>query len=103
MEFIETTVFTTLLPKYLSDCEYRAFQCYLLMNPDAGDIVRGSGGIRKIRWAPGGKEKSGSLRIMYYWKKSENEIWLLTIFSKNQKATISGHILKKIVKEIQNG
>jgi mRNA-degrading endonuclease RelE of RelBE toxin-antitoxin system len=102
MIFIETTIFTKLLPKYLSDDEYRVFQWYLLFNPEAGDLVRGSGGVRKVRWAPDGKGKRGGIRIMYFWKKSENEIWLLTLYSKNEKATIPSHILKKIAEEIEN-
>ena len=102
MIFIETTIFTKLLPKYLTDDEYRVFQWYLLLNPEVGDIVRGSGGVRKVRWAPTGKGKRGGIRIMYYWKKSDDEIWLLTLYSKNEKATIPGHILKKISEEIEN-
>lgn len=102
MIFIETTIFTKLLPKYLTDDEYRAFQWYLLLNPESGDLVRGSGGVRKVRWAPEGKGKRGGIRIMYYWKKSDNEIWLLTLYSKSEKATIPGHILKKIAEEIEN-
>ncbi len=102
MIFIETTIFTKLLPKYLTDDEYRAFQWYLFLNPEAGDLVRGSGGVRKVRWAPGGKGKSGGIRIMYYWKKSDNEIWLLTLYSKSEKATIPGYILKKIAEDIEN-
>ena len=102
MIFIETTIFTKLLPKYLTDDEYRVFQWYLLFNPEAGDIVRGSGGVRKVRWAPEGKGKRGGVRIMYYWKKSDNEIWLLTLYSKSERATIPGHILKKIAEEIEN-
>ena len=102
MIFIETTIFTKLLPKYLTDDEYRVFQWYLLLNPVVGDIVRGSGGVRKVRWASTGKGKRGGIRIMYYWKKSDDEIWLLTLYSKNEKATIPGHILKKIAEEIEN-
>jgi mRNA-degrading endonuclease RelE of RelBE toxin-antitoxin system len=102
MIFIETTVFTKLLPKYLTDDEYRALQWYLLVDPDTGDLVRGSGGIRKVRWAPEGKGKRGGIRVMYYWKKSDKEIWLLTLYSKSEKATIPGHILKKIAEEIEN-
>jgi mRNA-degrading endonuclease RelE of RelBE toxin-antitoxin system len=102
MIFIETTIFTKLLPKYLTDDEYRAFQWYLLLNPEAGDLIRGSGGVRKVRWAPEGKGKRGGIRIMYYWKKSDNEIWLLTLYSKSEKATIPEHILKKIAEEIEN-
>jgi len=102
MIFIESSIFTKILPKYLSDDEYRAFQWHLLTYPEAGDIVRGSGGVRKIRWAQEGKGKRGGLRIIYYWKKIAGELWLLTICSKNEKATIPGHILKKIVEEIKN-
>jgi mRNA-degrading endonuclease RelE of RelBE toxin-antitoxin system len=102
MIFIEITIFTKLLPKYLSDDEYRALQWYLLIYPDAGDLVRGSGGVRKVRWAPEWKGKSGGIRVMYYWKKSVKEIWLLTLYSKIEKATIPGHVLKKIAEEIKN-
>jgi len=102
MIFIETTIFTKLLSKYLSDDEYRALQWYLLIYPDSGNIVRGSGGVRKLRWAPEGKGKSGGLRVMYYWKQSVKEIWMLTLYSKNEKATIPGHVLKKIAEEIEN-
>ena len=49
-----------------------------------------------------GKGKRGGVRIIYYWKKSAEEIWLLTTYSKNEKATIQGHILKKIAEEIEN-
>lgn len=102
MIFIETTIFTKLLPKYLNDDEYRALQWYLLVYPDAGDIVRGSGGVRKVRWAPEGQGKSGGIRIMYYWKKSVEEIWLLTLYSKSERAKIPGQVLKKIAEEIEN-
>ena len=102
MIFIETTIFTKLLPKYLTDDEYRALQWYLLVYPEAGDLVRGSGGVRKVRWASEGKGKRGGIRVMYYWKKSTKEIWLLTLYSKSEKATIPGNILKKIAEEIEN-
>ena len=102
MIFIETSIFTKLLPKYLSDDEYRAFQWYLLTYPDAGDIVRESGGVRKIRWKQEGKGKRGGIRVIYYWKVTANEIWLLTIYAKGKKATIPGHLLKKIAEEIKN-
>ncbi|VBB44552.1 putative transcriptional regulator [uncultured Desulfatiglans sp.] len=102
MIFIETTTFTKLLPKYLPDDEYRLFQWYLILSPEVGDLVRGSGGVRKVRWAPEGKGKRDGIRIMYYWKKSDEEIWLLTLYSKSEKASIPGHILRKIAEEIEN-
>jgi mRNA-degrading endonuclease RelE of RelBE toxin-antitoxin system len=102
MIFIETTIFTKLLPKYLTDDEYRALQWYLVFYPEAGVVVPGSGGVRKVRWAPEGKGKRGGIRIMYYWKKPAKEIWLLPLYSKSEKATIPGHILKMIAEEIKN-
>ena len=59
MIFIETSLFTRLLPNYLSDDEYRSLQWHLLEHPEAGNIVRGSGGVRKIRWSQEGKGKKG--------------------------------------------
>ena len=79
MVFIETKLFTKLLPDYLSDDEYRGLQSYLLQKPDTGNLVKGSGGVRKVRWAKPGKGKSGGLRVIYYWKKSNHEIWMLTL------------------------
>lgn len=102
MIFIETSFFTKLLPQYLSDDEYSALQSYLLQKPDAGDIVKRSGGIRKVRWAFAGKGKSGGVRIIYYWKKSEHEIWMLTLYSKSERATIAAHVLKQIAQAIDN-
>ena len=74
MIFIETSAFTRYLPDYLFDEDYQALQSYLMQKPDAGAIVRGSGGIRKVRWAPVGKGKSGGVRIIYYWKRPDHEI-----------------------------
>jgi len=71
-------------------------QSYLLQKPDAGDIVRGSGGVRKVRWAPSGRGKSGGVRAIYYLKKSEHEIWMITMYSKSERGTISGNVLKQI-------
>jgi hypothetical protein len=86
----------------MSDDDYRGLQVYLLQKPDAGNIVKGSGGVRKVRWAASGKGKSGGLRVIYYWKKSEHEIWLLTLYSKSERATIPGHLLKQISEAIDN-
>lgn len=94
--------FTKLLPEYLSDEEHRALQTYLMQKPDAGDIVKGSGGVRKVRWAPEGKGKSGGVRVIYYWKKPDHEIWMLTLYGKSERSTIPGHILKKIAEAIDH-
>ena len=103
VEFIETSLFTRIVYDYLSEDEYLGLQVYLLQHPESGKIIRGSGGIRKIRWAYQGKGKSGGLRVIYYCKISKDEIWLLTVYAKSEQETIPGHILKKIAEEIKNG
>ncbi len=102
MIFIEASTFTKLLSKYLSDEEYQALQTYLMQKPDAGDLVRGSGGVRKVRWALDGGGKSGGVRVIYYWKTQDHEIWMLTIYSKSERATIPSHVLKQIAEAIDH-
>lgn len=72
----------------------------LVAKPDAGDVIRGSGGVRKLRWGVAGRGNRGGIRIIYYLRSSENEIWMLTVYAKNETASIPGHILKKIKEQI---
>lgn len=65
MVFVETSVFTKLLPGYLKDEDYRGLQSHLIKSPDAGAVIRGSGGVRKVRWGAGAKGKSGGVRVIY--------------------------------------
>ena len=103
MEFIETTIFSMYVYEYLSEDEYIGLQSLLVLYPKSGKVVPGSGGVRKIRWAMSGKGKSGGVRIIYYFKPNDNEIWLLTIYSKNEVENIPAHILRKIAKELEDG
>ena len=103
MEFIEATAFTKYVYDYLSEDEFLCLQSFLLQYPEAGKIVRGSGGVRKVRWAMAGQGKSGGVRVVYYFKKQDDEIWLLTIYSKNEVESIPAHVLRQIAKEIENG
>jgi hypothetical protein len=102
MEFIESTLFTRLVYTYLNDDEYLGLQSYLLQFPESGKIVPGSGGVRKLRWAISGTGKRGGVRVIYYFKKQDDEIWLLTIYTKSETENIPAHILRKIAEEIQN-
>lgn len=102
MEFIEATAFTKHLYDYLTEDEYLGLQSLLLRYPESGKVVRGSGGVRKIRWAMSGRGKSGGVRVIYYFKKQADEIWLLTIYSKNEVDSIPAHVLRQIAKEVQN-
>ena len=103
MEFIETSIFTRLVYAYLSDDEFVGLQFFLLKYPEAGNVIPGSGGVRKLRWAMTGTGKSGGVRIIYYFKKRDEEIWLLTIYKKSEMDTIPAHILKRIAEDIKNG
>lgn len=102
MIFIETTIFTKLIENYLNDDEYLGLQKYLLKYPDKGDIIPGTGGVRKLRWSVPGKGKRGGIRVIYYWKKQDEEIWMLTVYGKSERSTIPNHIIKKIAEEIKN-
>ncbi|MBI4378161.1 MAG: transcriptional regulator [Nitrospinae bacterium] len=101
MEFIEAPLFTKLVYDYLNDTEYSALQIELASRPEAGDIIPGSGGVRKLRWSGKGKGKRGGLRIIYYWRNKKNEIWLLTVYAKTEAGNISVNVLRKIRKEIE--
>ena len=102
MIFIETPVFTEEILKYLADEEYKEFQTVLLIRPEAGDLIKGSGGLRKIRWKIKGSGKRSGLRIIYYWDEPEDTIYLLIPYLKKKKEDLSQKeikILSNLVKE----
>jgi hypothetical protein len=98
--FVETKLFTELVGRYLSDDEYLELQLALVVNPEAGDLVRGSGGLRKLRWRVAGRGKRGGIRVIYYLRSKQGQIWMLTLYAKNEEENIPAHILKKIKEEI---
>ncbi|MBI3923030.1 MAG: transcriptional regulator [Armatimonadetes bacterium] len=102
MEFIETSIFTKLVYNYLTEDEYVGLQGCLIKRPDAGVVIPGSGGVRKLRWGAAGRGKRGSVRVIYYLMKQDDEIWLLTIYGKWEKANIAAHVLRQILKEFKN-
>ena len=95
-EFIESSLFSRMVYDYFSEEDYTAFQQYLLEHPDAGDVVQGSGGVRKVRWARSGSGKSGGVRVCYYTRNAAGQILLLVIYAKSVRATISGAVLKQL-------
>jgi hypothetical protein len=70
MEFIETPTFPRMVTALLSDDEYAKMQTYLVEDPESGDLIKGGGGIRKLRYTLRGRGKSGGVRVIYYWVKS---------------------------------
>ena len=101
LTFIESPLFTSYLPDYLTDDEYAALQEYLCEHPDAGDLIRGSGGVRKVRWNRAGSGKSGGVRVCYYLKTLLGQILMLVIYAKSARESIPGHLLKAIKEEME--
>jgi hypothetical protein len=103
MEFIETAVFTRQVLSWMDDDEYRELQTILLDNPEAGDVIKGGGGIRKIRFGIQGRCKSGGVRTIYFWKKAADQIYMLLMYPKSKKDTLTDaetEILRVYVKEL---
>lgn len=95
-EFVESPLFSKYLPDYLSNDEYAALQEFMCEYPEAGDVVRGSGGVRKLRWARRGAGKSGGMRVCYYVRMRTGRMLMLTIYAKSARDSIPGHLLKAI-------
>jgi len=104
MEFIETPVFTKLIVEMLTDDSYRLLQDDLAKNPQAGDLIPGGGGIRKLRFALPGKGKRGGARLIYYWQTSKDRTYMLLAYAKAKKENLEPEqvmVLKVLVKELE--
>lgn len=100
MVILKTSVFTR--QELLSDEEYRKLQMTLVERPDAGSVVVGSGGLRKLRWTLKGKGKRGGSRVIYYWAVTQDQLLMLFIYSKSEHGDLTRaqiKTLKKIVEE----
>jgi hypothetical protein len=84
--FFETQRFSRLLSSYLDDAEFRRLQAALMRNPERGDLMPGTGGFRKLRWRDmrRGKGKRGGLRVIYYVLAADEQIWLFSIYDKDE-------------------
>jgi hypothetical protein len=91
MEFFEAPAFTRYVSSYLTDDEYREMQGRLATAPGAGDMIPGTGGFRKLRWADPkrGKGRRGGLRVIYYYFSGANQIWLMTLYDKNEASDLT--------------
>ena len=99
MIFIESLAFTEDLAMLLSEESYGEFQGFLAENPTAGDVIQGTNGLRKIRWAVQGKGKSGGVRVIYYHLCRAYQIRLILIYRKGIKDDLSA-TEKRMVSEI---
>mgnify|MGYP000337807233 CR=1 FL=1 len=103
MEFIETPTFTRAITSLLADDNYAHMQIALVQNPSLGDVIRGGGGLRKLRYAVSGRGKRGGIRVIYYWLKDENQTYMLLAYAKSVKDTLNAQelaVLSELVKEL---
>ena len=103
MIVIETIVFTRLIGQLMNDDQYRELQERLVENPAIGDLIQGSGGLRKIRWKLTGRGKRGGVRVIYYWAVSTDQIRMLYVYSKSDQEDLTKDQLKVLRQVVQRG
>lgn len=96
MVFEETSIFTKRVTALLHDDSYAALQHHLVQHPEAGDVIRGSGGLRKVRWHGSGRGKRGGVRVIYYWWNADSIITMVLIYAKNEQDDLTPDQLKKL-------
>ena len=94
MVIIETKTFTRLIKSMMSDDEYSRFQEVLVSRPDAGSLIKHSGGLRKIRWSHAEKGKRGGARFIYYWIAQDDQIYMLYTYAKSEQQDLTPSQLK---------
>ena len=110
MIFIETSVFTRQLTELMTDRNYHELQEWLMASPDAGHLIRGGGGCRKIRWNSPRSGKRGGIRVIYYWMSREDRILMLLAYAKSslgdltpEQVRMLGKLAKQELEEFGNG
>ena len=98
---LETPTFQRLWPAYWTEEERAEFAAYLAQSPMVGAVVKGSGGVRKVRWSRSGGGKSGGVRIIYFNRLARGEIVLLFIYAKNEFDAIAAEKLKELKNAIE--
>ena len=98
---VETPTFSRLWPNYWTEDERAEFAAWLAENPMAGDVVRKSGGVRKVRWTRAGSGKSGGVRVIYFNRLVNGEVWLLFMYAKAKLDSIAGEVLREMKDEIE--
>jgi hypothetical protein len=98
---VETALFQKQWPLYWTEDERGAFAAYIAEHPTAGDVVPGSGGIRKVRWGRAGSGKSGGVRVIYFTRATEGEVVLLTLYAKSKTDNLTGAKLKEIRRALE--
>ena len=101
--FIESSVFERMRPLYLDEEEYAELQQFMLQNPESGELVPGSGGVRKLRWRRSGMGKRGGLRVIHYLRRNPDEFWMLALYAKAKQDNAPAHLLKQLLEAFRHG
>ncbi len=101
MVFVETPIFTRQAQDLLSEDQYRDLQDELRKHPDAGSKIKGSGGLRKLRWGIEGRGKSGGVRVIYYWVVTQDRIFMVYMYPKSKQDDLSSEQLKALKKTVE--
>ena len=101
--FIELEPFAAVRDKYLDDDEFAELQWYLAGQPDAGDVIPGSSGCRKVRWALAGRGKRGGARVIYFVRLASGQIVLVTMYGKNVRENVDPALLRRLKEGFENG
>jgi hypothetical protein len=99
---VETTLFQKQWPHYWTEEDRGEFAAYVASTPDAGVVVPGSGGIRKVRWKRSGSGKSGGVRVIYFARNEAEEVVLLTLYAKSELDNLTGPELKEIRRALED-
>jgi mRNA-degrading endonuclease RelE of RelBE toxin-antitoxin system len=103
MEIIETPIFTRKIKDVLSDDEYSKLQWALVINPEAGAVIAGSRGLRKLRWVVPGKGKRGGLRVIYYWYVRDEKMYMLFVYKKKEQDDLTAKQIKILNEYVKDG
>lgn len=98
---IETPIFSRLWPAYWSEGERGEFAAFIAQHPDEGDVVQGSGGVRKVRWSRAGSGKSGGVRVIYFARNGLGELVLMFMYAKSKVGTLKASTLKEMRNAIE--
>lgn len=96
MVIVETSIFTKLIKQLMSDGQYRELQEALVNRPDLGDLIRGSGGLRKVRWKLNASGKSGGIRVIYYWVVNDDQLRMLYVYPKGKQENLTSEQLSAL-------
>lgn len=100
LTIIESPLFSKLWPDYWTEVERGEFAAFIANHPDAGDVIPGTGGCRKIRWSRAGSGKRGGVRVIYTARLKSGAVVLLVIYAKSAQENIPAHVLKQIAEEM---